>query len=818
MKCFLSHSSKDKGRYVSVVASKLAPNVEYDELTFEEGMGNLEEILSALERSDIFVLFLSENSLESEWVRKEISEAKLRLDNGTLKRFFPLVIDKEITHRDSRIPDWISDNYNLRPITKPTIAAKRIRERMIEASWKSHPMLKHRDQIFVGRNQHIADFEQRMDDLAKEQPTVIFASGLRDIGRKSMMRNALRKSNVIRETYEPIRLDLTQEDSIEGLILKVADLGLSDDVDTSDLMKRTSEEKQEICARLMSDVFKYKEILLIEDRYCIVRFDRDIAPWFLEVVKKLDHHSLGICVATSAKAAKYKYVRDNRYFFIELPELQKVEREGLFKRFCEFLDVELEREDYRNFSPLLKGFPEQVTYAATLISELGKEGAFAKADEIISFSSYKASIFLKRYEDDEEVLSFLRFLSSFDFVSLDFVIWIEEKVQKPLTSMMENFVADSVCEAIGTTGQYFRVNEVIRDAIVRDRTKLADAYHNVLTSFVQNFAENYASEGFDVSEYHIAVKQALATGVDLPESMMIPAHFLQTMKDLYNKRAYKEVVSLADRVLQNSDFYDEHTRQDILYYLCQSLARLQNPRFTEEVQKITGPEHDFLFGFYYRLRRRFVDALKRYRAAMKHQRTEQRARREIVFVLIAIEAFEEGLSLAKENHERYPSNPFLAQAYFQCLLHGPDDPDLSDKLQEVLSALDLIGGTRAEEMHANLAARYEFQFGNRQRSYEMVDRAIADHDNIVYPVLTKLDMAIQDLNAEMISICIKKMQSGNLGTGHHAAVTKAKAILTALEGDVSRALRIVEKDLSELSENATEKLIRRIQGIRDNSG
>lgn len=813
MKCFLSHSSKDKGRYVAQVAAKLAPNIEYDELTFEEGMGNLEEILTALGRSDIFVLFLSENSLESEWVRCEISEAKMRLENGELKRFFPIVIDRTITYRDPRIPKWISDSYNLRPITKPTIAAKRIRERMIEASWKSHPLLKHRDQIFVGRNLHIADFEQRMDDLSKEQPLVLFTSGLRDIGRKSFMRNALRKSNIVRDTYEPVRIDLTQEDSVEGLILKLADFGLSDSIDISNLLTRSQEDKYDLCARLISDFFPYKEILLIEDRYCVVRFDRDIAPWFVEVIDRIEHNSLAICIATSAKAAKHKYIRDDRFYFIELPELQKVEREGLFKRFCEHLEVELSREDYRNFSPLLKGFPEQVTYAANLVSDLGPHQAFGKADEIISFSSYKASIFLKQYEDDEETLTFLRFLSSFDFVSLDFVLWVADRTNQPLATFMERFVADSVCEAIGTTGQYFRVNEVIRDAIVRDRTRLDSNYHDALTAFVQNFSDNYEKEGFDVSEYHIAVKQALITGVALPESMMIPAHFLQTMKDLYNKRMYREVVALADRVLQNSEFYDEHTRQDILYYLCQSLARLQDPRFTGEVQKITGPEHDFLFGFYYRLSRRFDDALKRYKRAMKHQRTEQRARREVVFVLTATEAFEEGLSLAKENHERYPSNPFLAQAYFQCLLHGPDDPEISDKLLEVLSALNQIGGTRAQEMHANLSARYEFQFGDRDTAYGLIDKAIHEHENIVYPVLTKLDMATHEMNAELISACLKKMQSGGFGAAHHGAVTKAKAILTALEGDKARALRIVEADLKELSASAREKLVRRIELI-----
>lgn len=267
-------------------------------------------------------------------MRREITEAKIRLETGEIKRFFPIVIDRSVTYRDRRIPQWISESYNLRPITKPSIAAKRIRERMIEASWKSHPLLKHRDQIFVGRNQYIADFEQRMDDLSKRQPLVLFTSGLRDIGRKSFMRNALRKSNIVRDTYEPVRIDLTQEDNLEGLILKLSDFGLSKSVDISNLMTRSQEEKYNICAELISDFFPFKEIILIEDRYCIVRFDRDIAPWFVEVIDRIEHNSLAICIATSAKAAKHKHVRDNRFYFIELPELQKIEREGLFKRFA----------------------------------------------------------------------------------------------------------------------------------------------------------------------------------------------------------------------------------------------------------------------------------------------------------------------------------------------------------------------------------------------------------------------------------------------------------------------------------------------------
>lgn len=811
MKCFLSHSSRDKGNYVALVAQKLGPNVEYDEKTFEEGMGNLEEIMHALGRSQIFVLFISNASLESDWVRKEITEAKRMLDIGDLKRFYPVIIEDSITHRDPRIPDWIRGAYNLKPITRPVVAAKRIRERMVEASWQSHPMLRTRDQIFVGRNAQIDDFERRIDDLGKSAPKIVFASGLRDIGRKSTMRYSLRKSNLIRETYEPIRIDLTQEDGIEGFIVKLFDVGLSPSIDVSGQMSLGAVEKIKLCADLLNDVFKFHEIVLVEDQYCIVRFDREIAPWFLEVVGLLSSESLGICIATAAKPAKYKYVRDDRFYFMEVPELQKSEREGLFKRYCEHLNLELSREDYRNFAPLLKGFPEQVTYAASLIESMGARAAFSKADEIVSFSTFKASIFIKKYEDNEAALSFLRFISSFEFISLDFIISFSEIIKEPLTDILDSFVSDSVCESVGNSGQYFRVNEVIRDAVVRDRVRIPDEYREGLKAFVRKFSSDYTTEYYDVSEYHIAVKEALATGIELPESLLIPAHFLKTMKDLYNGGHYRDVVSLADRVLLKEDYYDAHTSQDIRYYLCQSLARLRDSRFSGEVQKIVGPEHDFLFGFYYRLSGRFDEAVARYKRAMAHQRTEQRARREIVFVFTTIEAYDEALSLAKENYERYPSNPFLAQAYFQCLLYTSSDPGCASLLLDVLDALKQIRGARAAEMYDTLRARYEFQFGDRDSAFRMIDAAIHDHDGVAYPVLTKLDMAIHAMNADQISACIRKLEGGNLGAGHNMALMKAKIVLTAILGDVAKAERMIAKDLQQMSASAKDKLLRRIR-------
>lgn len=285
------------------------------------------------------------------------------------------------------------------------------------------------------------------------------------------------------------------------------------------------------------------------------------------------------------------------------------------------------------------------------------------------------------------------------------------------------------------------------------------------------------------------------------------------MKDLYTAGKYDEVIKLADRVLTKEENYDNHTTQDIRYYLCQSLAKNRDARFTAEVQKIEGPEHDFLFGFYYRLRGKFEEALQRYNKAKKHNRTQQRAAREIVFVLTTTEDYDAAISLAKENFERYPQNPFMVQAYLQCVMHSAKAMEGKSLAQDLLDALRAIGGKRAEEMHANLSARHEFQFGDVEHSFEMIDAAIKMHPDTEHPILTKLDMAIHHGRTDLIAMSLKQLKEATRPKSHTLAKKKAEIILQALNGDIPRALRMIEQDLSEMSLNGRERLRRRLLAL-----
>lgn len=229
IKCFLSHSSKDKDSYVRLVAGRIRKEAKvFDEETFEAGMTPMEEITRGLDESTLFVIFLSNAALASKWVQDELANAKFRLDAAQIERIYPIIIEPGLAHDDSRIPDWMRASLNIQPILKPTIAARKINSRLMELSWKFHPRLKERKEIFVGRNDLVRQLEERLDDFSQESPIAVIASGLPAIGRKSLLQYALRKSNLVRDSYEFPVISLAPLDGIEDLILKTLDLGVVD--------------------------------------------------------------------------------------------------------------------------------------------------------------------------------------------------------------------------------------------------------------------------------------------------------------------------------------------------------------------------------------------------------------------------------------------------------------------------------------------------------------------------------------------------------------------------------------------------------------
>jgi hypothetical protein len=820
IKCFLSHSRKDKESYVRIVAEKLgAQNAVYDEFTFEEGMNPLEEIIKGLDSSQLFVLFLSNSSIESEWVKREISEAKKRLSVGMLQRIYPLIIDSEITYQDQRIPSWMRDEYNLKLVTRPTVAARRIRQRLREISWQFHPKLRQREKIFVGRNEQIREFEERIDDFDLPKPICITASGMEQIGRRSFLRHALVKANFMSDSYRPPVFSLARHESIEDLILKLYDLGMSKAYSLTYLLEKTVDEKIELCVNILKDIQKAKEIIFIVDNGCLVNYNRDFENWFRDIIIKLAGTGYFTAAIASSWRPLWRNVNNIPYIYvINLPELNIKERKGLFKRYIEFEGINLTSDDFNFFSDLLYGYPEQVIFTVDLIKDFGVKGAKKASHQIQEYNAEKASIAIQKYQTDPNALEFIYLLSEFEVISLDFLYEIAD--ERRYSPILKDLMARAIVDSVGVEQEFIRLNDSVRDYIRRNRFGIPDQFKEKLKLHVKEFIETTNKFDRDISDYQYSIKTALLEGKEIQSKYLIPSHFLSTMRELYQQRKhYDRVIELADIILQKRSSLEYTIRNDIQYYLCLALARKKSKRFLSEVQQIHGPEHNFLLGFYYRLLRRDADALVQLEKALESKVTAIRARRELVQVYLYTEQYALAIDLARKNYEDNRDNPYQIQAYYNCLINLDNPHQKSDEARKLIDELFSIGSEKAVEMakigEALWWAKCE---NNSTKSFNLIEDAILSYPKSPYPIITKFDIMLRFGEIEGMKITITEMEKiARSRAIYKETIARSKCFYLACIGERNKALKIINCDLQALPVNAKKQLAKKVDYLYANA-
>lgn len=813
IKCFLSHSSSDKERYVRIVASKLNREVRiFDEETFEAGMPPIEEIAAALNETALFVIFLSSKALDSDWVQKELSSAKSLFDASKLERIYPIIIEDGLTHEDSRIPQWMREYLNIQPILNPSIAARKINSRLIEISWQFHPRLKERAEIFVGRNALIGQFEERIDDFSFPTPVAVIASGLPAIGRKSLLRHSLKKSNIVRASFEFPSIVLAQLDNIEDLVLKALDLGLVRLAPKDFNLRASVEEKTAFAIRIFQEIAQTRERILIEDQGVLVQQNGQLVDWFSKILEGLAVENF----LTFAVASRYRPLASiNRLnplaFALNVSEMDKPERDGLMVRYSRFLAIDLTKEDYEFFSGVLTGFPEQVLFAVDLINDQGIFHAKKNSHIISQYASDKAKVVLEPFQGEHDTLNFIYFLSRFEFISYEVLFDIVG--EEDYGEILKSLLTSSICERVGNSSDYIRVNEAIRDYISRNRFGTATGFENALSKYSQSFIERYEDEESDISDYILSAQESLRSGGRIPTELIVPSVFVKTIKRLYDEdRKYAEANLLADRVLAGESFLHQNTVDHIRFIKCQCLARLKKNTFFDEVRKVPQPNRAFLYGFFYRLSGDVEKAEENLKRVLEQRPRDPRAIGELVLVYMQSEDYRLAFDLARDNYYNRPGNPINANSYLTCLMARERTPECRKEIEGVLERLRIDPSERAREMLASASARILAYFdADQSAAMKSIEQTIAEFPGVNYPLLTKADLAVHfsDKNKLKEAVAdLEKITGKNAQT--YRSVVKFKAILLAMEGKASDAHGLIKRELGGLSSSAVQRLRERI--------
>lgn len=347
LKAFLSHSSKNKD-YVEKIAKELTQNwCTYDSFTFEFATKTKDEIIKHIKEDSIFVVFLSDKALESTWVKDELELVYKELKNGYSKRIMPIIVDDSITHKDERIPKWLSKDYNIQTIRKYKKAVHRIKQEIIKLHWSIDSKKMKKDTLFVGRNKLMEVLEEKHREKFTP-PFSVIASGIDGIGRRTILKEYYCKvTGTDKSKYIPT-IFLETNESIEDFILKVVDLGLTKDITNKDLLSMSIDEKVDFLASLFQDLEKEKEILLLEDNGCLVLLDRELNSWFKSLLHKINRYTKTtiLLVASKYKLKKSILLEIDSLSAVDVFEFESKEINWAFNEFLKAHSIELEEDKY----------------------------------------------------------------------------------------------------------------------------------------------------------------------------------------------------------------------------------------------------------------------------------------------------------------------------------------------------------------------------------------------------------------------------------------------------------------------------------------
>lgn len=745
-RAFLSHSSKQKGLVERVAQNLGKAQCVFDKYEFESGLPILDEIIKGLNSTELFVLFLSDEALNSDWVQKEILIAKDNLDYRRNNRIFPIVIDSSISvSTDERIPKWMKE-YLLKPLTDPFIISKKIKQRLREISIESNPLYKEKEILFVGRNEVFDAFESSVYSLSETKPNSIIISGLDGIGRRTFLKTALRRTNKINQYYDPIYITLDTKDSIEDFIIKLQDIDNENNSQYLTYLNDLSfEEKVKEAESILNKIQESNEFIFVIDSGCIIMPTKRVAEWFLEIIKKQKIKNIFTLSVISRFRPSNELLKTNTdIIHFSLNTLSDKDTEKLFVKYSTLLDLDLDVKDAKQVLSVLNGVPAQVYYSIDYIKNYGVRDAVKNISEIIDFGETQVFYLIDIVKAKGQVAyDLLILLSNFEFISYDLIYSTVEKSDE-IDALLEEFYIIGVYDLVGANKEYLKVQYPIRDYISRSKVKLNQSHNEKLKDNIKNFIKTMSDEKefSDISELLFSVKGAILEGHKLPEKYYIPSFVLKTIVELYYKGNYKNVISLIDNVLENQKKLDESLIREFYYWLCLSLARKRNDRFEIEISNIDGSDYDYLYGFYYRFKKMYDHALSHLKRTVKASPNFQRARRELVNVYLLKEDYPSALEIAKENYENQKLNAFHIQAYFLCLVRKPylikED---KVKIEELFKNVERSFDSRSKEIQNVMKGEYEYYVKkNIPESIKILRECIKNNNNKHIPLKSLLDI------------------------------------------------------------------------------
>ena len=856
-KIFLSHSSADKS-YVEPIANLLGKDLcIYDEMCFEYGLKTMDEILKGINQTSLFVFFISDSSLKSDWVEREIREAENRSweSLNRIEQIYPIIVDENIDHKDNRIPSFLKDKfqaYNIQHIKSNKVAARKILSQYTKLliRQKKNVQIGYSYSTFYGRKVEIADFQKPYDEGQPVRCLVV--SGIQGIGKRSFIVNALRDARIIEDYYEPPIISMSTDDGITDLIMRLSELGFGD-YSLSDINSiATMDGKISVLSNELAEIQKYKEHVIIYDYTCIVGYDGEPKYWFNKALESI-RPEITVSIASRNILSKVFQAHNKGYVSIDLTTLKKQEWKGLLRVYGERQGIEFEPEDRDYFDEIITGYPPQVLYCVDLAAQEGLEYVKRNGSKIVASVSDNVAKILKIAFDSvqEEVKvgqGFLCFLCNYGMIPMN-TLYDVLGIREAYTDYYNHFKSLTICRLIGAKNDYLQVNPVIVDFVQRNRYEVNEDINEYLKkqfdSFIMNANNVESIDEFDFESLKLYLKQGIKDGKNVPRNLLYSTVYISALRELYDAGKYAQVILIIDGLKEGNalERFDYEVEERLRRYYCRALARQLDDRFYNEIEwykkncardrKSYDNNYFFLKGFMYRLKGDYNKAVGEYKKVLNKNPNNKAARREIVASYFGMEEYDACNQYAEMNYKEDPSNKYYLQDYFESLIHSVNN-DIKDNHNrssensnikkismlmeqlESLYALDESKDSFYYEIKAKYCAYIDNDYNNAMNCLEEGQKLVICSP---YIVITKFDICEKNENVKGMKDALAELESIVKGTDNvrtDLAYKRRWLILEAYNGTDVDLLKAEMPKMKGMTKQAKEKLEKKLIKITKN--
>lgn len=681
-KAFLSHSSVDKPVVEQVVENLNAAEIHYDALTFENGVTSAQNIFNALGETDIFVLFVSKNSLKSTWVETEISMAEANKAKKIIKSLLVFIIDETPY---SALPHWIGQ-FTATRLKSPKIIALKIASRLLELNLEVGKL----EEVYIGRDDTQAALKSMLTAPVEETPVAICASGWHGIGRRTILKKVLSESFPWLPRLPPV-VHLRDEDGAPEFyraVLEYSDSRTADEwqIVLHDFDSASYEEQIALLVDSIKKLSSLRQVLIVRGDYAVVSDSGDFQPWLRDVLLALPRKNIPhICLACSRRVPLRLQDRYKKVGFVSLRSLSRDDSRQLLGALMKGGETPVSASFLDAAIPIVSGHPLNIKVASEFALRIGPDAFLARSSEFSSLFTERANRLVDMVLEDQKTSgplhlrlkrTVLKLFSDFEYLTLDELLsfFDKESIQKvsELLKVLEDF------GVIEWEGHFFRMAPFVQDAVGRapwekETAELRRHAAQHLIEVASRYTDDAGVRLSVVNNASLALVRAVASGQTVVsassrwlQAVALPSHYLRVAREMYDARRERTAIDLTTKCLAFEDTVTPAARIEALRLKAMCHARLgENDYFITTVRalehisgKVARRNALFLRGFKARKEGNFDHAEKYYRQAYALDTRNFHVLRELSHVLLAQDRFEDARIYAQAAVDRHPYHSY----------------------------------------------------------------------------------------------------------------------------------------------------------------